>query len=116
MRILDGYKISQVSTGKVADLVQAWSTPLTAQGDTASLDSKAKSEFDSTASQAGLMLGWLICVDDDGGHVSTSIPGKLLVQPVEQKQTTHIVTGQILDWSFTYGAEPSIFIATELAW
>ena len=41
---------------------------------------------------------------------------KLLVQPVEQKQTTHIVTGQILDWSFTYGAEPSIFIATELAW
>lgn len=44
LRVLDGYKILQVSTGKAADLVQAWSMPLTAQGETIALDSKSKSE------------------------------------------------------------------------
>ena len=49
LRVLDGYKILQVSTGKPADLAQAWSTPLTAEGDTAALDSRTKSVFSTTA-------------------------------------------------------------------
>ena len=34
----------------------------------------------------------------------------------EQKQSTHIETDCITDWSFTYGAEPSIWISTQFAW
>ena len=40
----------------------------------------------------------------------------LFAQLAEQKQTAHVSTGPILDWCFTYGAKPSLFIATELAW
>ena len=53
LRVLDRYKILQVSTGKVADLVQAWSTSLTAQGETVALDSKPKSKFSSIAAPYG---------------------------------------------------------------
>ncbi len=34
----------------------------------------------------------------------------------EQKKPTHIATGKVLDWSFTYGAESGVWICTELAW
>ena len=33
----------------------------------------------------------------------------------EQKRM-HIATGNILDWGLTYGAEPCVYIATDLAW
>lgn len=123
MRVLDRYKILQVSTGKPADLAQAWSTPLTAEGDTAALDSKAKSEFSITAERAWLLLAllllhWLICMDSAFAYTVGSKPGdkETCFTSVEQKVSTRISTGQILDWSFTYGTKPGIFIATELAW
>ena len=40
----------------------------------------------------------------------------LLASSAEQKSRGRVATGRILDWSFTYGAEPGIYIATDLAW
>ena len=40
----------------------------------------------------------------------------LLLLNAEQKKLPHVATGQILDWSFSYGAESSIWVCTELAW
>ena len=60
LRALDGYRILQVSTGKAADLVQAWSMPLTAQGELVALDSKSKSKFCCIASPDRSA----VCLDD----------------------------------------------------
>lgn len=58
LRTLEAYMIVQASTGKAADLIQAWSTPLIAQGDTVVLDGKGKSEF-SLATKQYLQLAWV---------------------------------------------------------
>lgn len=44
------------------------------------------------------------------------LPSDHLAVSAEQKSPARVATGRILDWSFTYGAEPGIYIATELAW
>ena len=105
------------STREPADLVQAWSSPLLAQGDIVMTHRPSKSKRCCIAICLHLYVlvaqvyTQRVALGAEEGLRSMS---QCLL--AEQKKPAPILTGNILDWSFTYGIEPGIWIATELAW